>query len=143
MLIKQISVFLENKKGRIEKVTKCLGEKGINISALSIADTTDFGILRMIVSDPEKAKDILKENGFTVNITEVIAVAIEDNPGGLAKALAVIGEKEIGIEYIYAFISKSEGKAHVVLRTETPEKAITALEHAGFEVLNSNQAYGS
>lgn len=140
-MIKQISVFLENKKGRIEKVTRCLGEAKINITALSIADTTDFGILRMIVSDPELAKDILQKNGFTVNITEVIAVAIEDRPGGLADALALIGRNDIGIEYIYAFVSRSEGLAHVVLRTENSEEAVNILREGGFDVLDSSKAY--
>lgn len=141
MLIKQVSVFIENKKGRIEKVTKCLSDEGINIRALSIADTTDFGILRMIVSDPDQAGTVLRENGFTVTITDVIALTVDDQPGGLSKALSVIGKNNIGIEYIYAFIGHCQGKAHVVLRTEAPEMSSKLLQEAGFEVLDSIQAY--
>ncbi|HBN83954.1 MAG TPA: acetolactate synthase [Clostridiales bacterium] len=141
MLIKQVSVFLENKRGRIEKVTKCLADEGINIRALSIADTTDFGILRMILSDPDQAGSVLRENGFTVTITDVIALTVDDQPGGLSRALSIIGKNNIGIEYIYAFIGKSQGKAQVVLRTETPETSAKLLQEAGYEVLDSIHAY--
>lgn len=90
MDVKQISVFLENKSGRLAEVTKILGENNIDISALSIADTTDFGILRLIVNDPDKAEKVLKENGFTVSSTNVIAIGVEDKPGGLSKALEIL-----------------------------------------------------
>ncbi|MGI6563523.1 MAG: ACT domain-containing protein [Clostridia bacterium] len=141
MLVKQVSVFLENKRGRVEKVTRCLAEEGINIRALSIADTSDFGILRMIVNDPDRAAKVLRDNGFTVTITDVIALTVEDQPGGLAKALSVIGKNNIEIEYIYAFIGSSKGKAQVVIRTEMPELSTKLLEEAGFEILDSIHAY--
>jgi hypothetical protein len=102
-MAKQISVFLENKAGRLSHVTRVLGEAGINIRALSIADTSDFGILRIIVSDPEKAYRILKEANFTVSETEVIAVQVPDSPGGLATVLEQMSDANLNIEYLYAF----------------------------------------
>src|SRR3974377_1387822 len=104
MKVKQISVFLENKSGRLAGVTKALGDNNINIRALSIADTTDFGILRLIVSDPEKAVNILKAEDFTVSETSIIAVQIPDNPGGLAGILQILDGSKINIEYMYAFV---------------------------------------
>ena len=103
MLIKQISIFLENKLGRLAKVTRILGENNIDICALSVADTTDFGILRLIVDRPDEAKQVLADNGFTVSINDVIAIEVEDKPGGLAKTLSVLDDKGISIEYMYAF----------------------------------------
>lgn len=141
MLVKQISVFLENKSGRLAEVTKTLGENDIDISALSIADTTDFGILRLIVNKPEQAERILKENEFTVSCTNVIAIGVEDKPGGLAKALEVLESEGIGIEYMYAFVSKTEFEALVILRVEDPEKAIKTLKGRGISVLPSGQVH--
>lgn len=141
MLVKQISVFLENKEGRVAQVTKILSDSKINIRALSIADTTEFGILRLIVDKPEKAEKALKGEGFTVSITEVIAVSIEDEPGGLAKALQVLHEGKISVEYIYAFISTTGHKANVILRVENCEKAINTLEGEGFLVLKAKAVY--
>ncbi len=141
MLVKQISVFLENKEGRIARVTKVLSESQINIRALSIADTTEFGILRIIVDDPIKAKSALKESGFTVSTTEVIAIAIEDQPGGLARALDILHSNKISVEYLYAFISKASAKANVILRVEDCEKAIDCLQTKGYTVLTANEVY--
>jgi hypothetical protein len=141
MLVKQISIFLENKSGRLAEVTKTLGENDIDISALSIADTTDFGILRLIVNKPEKAERILKENGFMVSCTEVIAIGVEDKPGGLAAALDILDREGIGIEYMYAFVSKKEDEALVILRVEGPEKAAKVLQDKGISVLSSSQVY--
>ncbi|MCK5812289.1 MAG: hypothetical protein KAG94_05285 [Clostridiales bacterium] len=141
MLVKQISVFLENKEGRIARVTKVLSEKQINIRALSIADTTEFGILRIIVDNPVKAQSTLKENGFTVTTTEVIAVAIEDQPGGLAHALDILHSNKISVEYLYAFISKASKKANVILRVEDCEKAIDCLQSKDFTVLTASEVY--
>ncbi len=123
MLVKQISVFLENKEGRVAQVTQILSDSKINIRALSIA---------------EKA---LKDEGFTVSITEVIAISIEDEPGGLAKALELLHENKISVEYIYAFISKTSHRANVILRVESCEKAIESLETGGFLVLTANEVY--
>lgn len=141
MLVKQISVFLENKSGRLAEVTKILGSKGINISALSIADTTDFGILRLIVNDPEKTEEALKENGFTVSSTSVIAIGVSDEPGGLAVALEILDREQIGIEYMYAFIGKSSETAHVILRVEEPDRAIGVLSQSRIKVLSSSDVY--
>lgn len=142
MLVKQISVFLENKSGRLAEVTRILGENNIDISALSIADTTDFGILRLIVNKPEAAEDALKENGFTVSCTNVIAIAVADKPGGLSVALETLDSESIGIEYMYAFVGKSADKALVILRVEDSENAIKALTKANIRVLSSSEVYG-
>jgi hypothetical protein len=141
MMVKQISVFLENKSGRLAEVTKILGANNIDISALSIADTTDFGILRLIVNKPEEAESILKQNGLTVSCTSVIAIAVEDEPGGLASALEVFEKEAIGIEYMYAFVGKSENEAMVILRVEDAARAITLLENKKIKVLPSDTVY--
>lgn len=141
MFVKQISIFLENKSGRLSEVTRTLGENDIDISALSIADTTDFGILRLIVNDPEKAEQILKTEGFTVRSTSVIAIGVQDKPGGLAKALNVLDREQIGIEYMYAFVSKSEDEALVILKVSEPEKAVDTLKANGISVLTASQVY--
>lgn len=141
MFVKQISIFLENKSGRLSEVTRTLGENDIDISALSIADTTDFGILRLIVNDPEKAETILKAEGFTVSATSVIAIGVQDKPGGLAKALDILDREKIGIEYMYAFVSKSEDEALVILKVAEPEKAVDTLKANGISVLTSSQVY--
>lgn len=141
MLVKQISVFLENKSGRLAEVTKILGDNGIDISALSIADTTDFGILRLIVNQPEKAESVLRENGFTVSCTSVIAIAVADKPGGLAAALEVLDRESIGIEYMYAFVGKTSDEALVILRVETPDRAVDALSKNNIRVLSSSVVY--
>ncbi|MBN2851096.1 MAG: ACT domain-containing protein [Clostridia bacterium] len=141
MLVKQISVFLENKEGRIAKVTRVLSDNKINIRALSIADTTEFGILRIIVDHPAEAEKALKENGFTVSMTEVIAIAIEDQPGGLANALDILHSNKISVEYLYAFISKTSDKANVILRVEDCERAIECLQNKGYNVLTASEVY--
>lgn len=141
MLVKQISVFLENKSGRLAEVTKVLGDNNINISALSIADTTDFGILRIIVNDPDKAEKVLKESDFTVSSTDVIAIGVPDKPGGLEMALRVLNEESIGIEYMYAFVGKTEEEALVILRVEALEEAADKLVKSGVNVLSSNKVY--
>lgn len=141
MLIKQISVFLENKSGRLAEVTKILGQNNIDISALSIADTTDFGILRLIVNNPDMAQKVLKDNEFTVSSTNVIAIGVEDKPGGLYKALSILEKNEIGIEYMYAFVGKTYEQALVILRVDNPEKAIDILEKTEIKVLSSDSIY--
>ncbi|MBQ3038585.1 MAG: acetolactate synthase [Clostridia bacterium] len=127
MLIKQISVFVENKPGKLSEVIKEIGDCGIDIHALSMADTTDFGVLRLIVNEPEKVKEILKNKGMVVKTNEVIAIVVEDKPGGLAIILENLKEKGIGIEYIYAFIGKNVNGANVVMKVDKPEVAIEAL----------------
>lgn len=105
MRVEQISVFLENRAGRLAEITRVLGEAGVNIRALSLADTSDFGILRLIVSDNDKAKAALKERGFTVGKTNVVAVEVEDKPGGLNRILELLSNQSINVEYMYAFVS--------------------------------------
>ena len=127
MLIKQMSVFVENTTGRLAQLTRVLGTDGIDIKASCIADTVDFGILRCIVDDPEEATRVLKEHGFTASITEVIAVELEDRPGGFADVLEILAKENIGVNYIYSTIRSKEGAAIIVLKVEDPQKAIDVL----------------
>ncbi len=141
MLIKQISIFLENKSGRLAEVTRVLGANNIDISALSIADTTDFGILRLIVNKPEEAEKILKDNGFTVSCTSVIAISVPDKPGGLSAALDILDRKGIGIEYMYAFVGKTENEALVLLKVSDTDGAVKTLTENGINVVPSSSVY--
>ncbi len=138
MKIKQISVFLENKKGRLLEAAESLAKAGINIRALSIADTSEFGILRLIVPDTNKAKAALESSNFTVRENDVIAVGVADSPGGLAGILRVLNNADINVEYAYAFVQKSGEKAVVVLRVEDPEAGIKALLSKGVTLLSSS-----
>lgn len=141
MKVQQISVFLENKSGRLAQLTEILGNNGINIRALSIADTSDFGILRLIVSDPLKANTVLKNAGFTVSITDVIAVEVKDEPGGLAVVLKILESAKINIEYLYAFLEKSSNDALVVFRVEQIDDAIQLLAKSGINLLENEKVY--
>jgi len=141
MQVEQISVFIENKSGRLAEVTRILGEAGINIRTLSLADTSDFGILRLIVDDTEKAKGVLKERGFTVSKTEVVAVEIPDRPGGLAGLLEVLDAELINVEYMYAFVERNAQNAVMIFRFDETAKAISALCAKNFTVLNGEKLY--
>lgn len=141
MKVEQISIFLENKSGRLAEVATVLAGAGINIRALSLADTTDFGILRLIVNDTEKAKQVLKDNGFTVGKTEVIAVEVPDRPGGLAHILSVMTEEGVNVEYMYAFVQRSGGNAIIIFRFDELEKAIHVLQKAGVVILKGEDVY--
>lgn len=134
MFIKQLSIFVENKHGRLESIIDSLGKNGINLKALSIADTTDFGILRIIADDTDKAKQVLNEIGVVSKRTDVLAVFIDHCTGGLAKVLKVVTENEIGIEYMYAFLGRKEGKALMVLKTDDDNKTHDALKASGIEI---------
>ena len=136
MLIKQISVFVENKEGRLAEITETIAKAGVDIRALSIADTTDFGILRLIVDKPHETEEVLKREGFTVSVTNVIAVGIDDVPGGFAKPMRVLADAHIDVEYMYAFISRDTKKAYVILRVNDNETATKALENAKIELLD-------
>lgn len=141
MKVEQISIFLENKSGRLAEVTEILSRAGINIRSLSLADTADFGILRLIVDRTDQANKVLKENGFTVAKTEVIALQVPDVPGGLAKILSVIDGAGINVEYMYAFIHRSGDDAIVIFRFDGIDKAIGVLLAAGVRVLKGEEVH--
>ena len=128
MLVKQVSIFVENKEGKIADVLKILAKENINISALSLADTTNFGILRLIVDDPKKAKNILQLEDMIVKINEILAVGINDEPGGLAKVLDILAKANVQIEYMYAFTGHNKEYATVVFKTNDLEKAYDCLK---------------
>ena len=141
MHVEQISIFIENKSGRLAEVTRILGEAGVNIRALSLADTSDFGILRLIVNDREKAKTFLKEKGFTVSKTDVVAVEVPDRPGGLSSILQTLDREKINVEYMYAFVERCGENAVIIFRFDETGKAITALLANGFNVLEGERLY--
>ncbi len=140
-MIKQISVFLENKSGRLVRVTQVLGEAGINIRGLSIADTSDFGILRMIVDQPEKTIEILKDKGIMATATDVIAMEVPDTPGGLARVLEYLQEADINIEYLYSFIEKSTTNAIIMMRVEKIAEALEVLKKNQIPIVSSDRVY--
>jgi len=141
MKVEQISIFLENKSGRLAEVAGVLAAAGVNIRALSLADTTDFGILRLIVDQNDRAKQALKENGFTVGKTEVIAVEVPDRPGGLAQILRTLGAAAINVEYMYAFVQRSGDNAILIFRFDELDKAIQVLTQGGIRVLKGQEVY--
>lgn len=139
MRVEQIAVFLENKSGRLAEITGVLADNNINIRALSVADTADFGILRLIVDKVEDAKKVLKENGFTVGKTNVIAVEVPDRTGGLATVLKTAEVEGLNVEYMYAFVNKSGENAVLIFRFDDMDKAIAALQKAQFTILSGEQ----
>jgi hypothetical protein len=141
MKVEQISIFIENKSGRLAEITRILGEAGINIRALSLADTSDFGILRLIVNDGTKATTVLKEAGFTVNRTEVVAVEVPDRPGGLSAILQALDREAINVEYMYAFVERCGGNAVIIFRFDETDKAISALKAQNFNMLEGSRLY--
>lgn len=141
MAIKQISVFLENRSGRLWELTDTLGKSGVNMRALSIGEAADFGVVRMIVNDPDAAQKMLTEAGFTVAETEVLAVELPDVPGGLASVLGALKDAGINIEYAYAFVARSGEKAIVSMRVEDTSAGEKALAAAGFSLVDAKQLY--
>ncbi len=141
MKLEQISIFLENRSGRLAEITGVLAQAGVNIRALSLADTADFGILRLVVNAPDTALQILKENGFTVAKTERVALELPDRPGGLAGILRILQSAAINVEYMYAFVQKMEENAIVIFRFDDPDKATQALVEAGVRVLTGEEVY--
>ena len=133
----QISVFLENKSGRLAEVTQTLAKADVNIRALSLAETIDYGVLRLIVNKPKQAKEALTGSGFIVTETEVIAVEMPDRPGALATLVEVVTRKGLNIEYCYAFVAKRGDNAVVILRLDDAEAALSALEGGGAHVLSA------
>lgn len=141
MKVEQLSIFIENKSGRLAEITRTLGDSGINIRALSLADTSDFGILRLIVNNVEQAKSVLKEKGFTVSKTEVVAVEVPDQPGGLSAILQVLDREQINVEYMYAFVERCGGNAVIIFRFDETDKAIETLSSNNFSILDGERIY--
>lgn len=141
MKINQLSLFLENKPGHLSSACRKLAEAGINILTLSLADTTQFGILRMVVRQWEKAKLILEAGGWVVNVTPVVAIEVQDQPGGLAEILAVVEEAGLNVEYMYAFTFRSGDRAVLVFRFDDPDRAVRTLQEKGIGVLGSVELY--
>ncbi len=137
MQVRQISIFIENRSGRLAAITALLGKEGINIRALSLADTSDFGILRLIVDKPDAATALLQRDGFTYALTDVVAVEVPDNPGGLAGVLDLMGQGDVNVEYMYAFVEKSSGKAVLVFRFDDLPAALKTLAAGRVRVLKN------
>jgi hypothetical protein len=142
MKVEQISIFLENKPGGLEEVTRILKDAGINIRTLSLADTSDFGVLRLIVNDVDRASQVLKEQGFRISRTIVVAVEVPDRPGGLHGILEVLSKNGINVEYLYAFVERSGEYAVIIFRFDAPDKAIDVLQKNGMTVLPGAKLYG-
>ena len=141
MELEQISVFMENRPGSLADITAVLARADVNIRALSLADTADFGILRLVVNQPDAARRALKEANFTVGTTTVLALEISDRPGGLARILQILATAAINVEYMYAFVQKSGENAVVIFRFDEPERAARALREAGVRVLTGEDIY--
>jgi len=135
MAIRQLSVFAENKNGSLYEITKILAQNDVNMRAFSVADTKNFGVIRLIVDDPKRAAMALSSEGKIVNVTEVVGVKIPDYKGGLSELLGILAKSEIGIEYLYAFVGTEAGKAHVVLRVEDNAATEAILREKGFELI--------
>ncbi len=135
MAIKQLTVFVENKQGSLVSITKTLSDNNINMRALSIAETQDFGMLRLIVDDTATAEKVLSDEGYLIKVNDVVGVKIGDAPGKLSGALSVLNEKEINMDYLYAFMSRTEKHAYVVIRVEDNSAAEKALEDAGYHII--------
>ncbi|MDR1616983.1 MAG: ACT domain-containing protein [Syntrophomonadaceae bacterium] len=135
MTIDQISIFVENGPGRLAAITEIIADAGVDICAMSIADTTDFGILRIIVEQPKRVEELLRSNGYVVSVTQVLAVSIEDKPGSLSRVLRIISNAAISIEYIYAFITRKKDNAYVVFRVEDNQRTA--------EILAENNIYAA
>ena len=142
MTMKQLSVFVENKPGTLAEITGILGANDIDMCALSVADTERYGILRLIVNNPQIAEDALKAAGFKVSLTDVIAIAVSHKPGGLSEALKYVAQAGIAVEYMYAFVSPKADTAYVILRVQDKQKAILALQQGGIPVIRGEEVYG-
>jgi len=140
--IEQISIFIENTKGRLAEVCGLLGEKNINIKALTIAESPEFGILRVVLDNASQAKSILKEHGFIATSAQVVAVEVSDTPGGLAKALKVLADNDINLEYMYGFVEKTSEKALMVFKLDNVEKAIDVLQKNNISIVDDKVALG-
>jgi hypothetical protein len=141
MKVKQLSVFVENRKGNLVPILEHLSRGGVDISALSLADTTDFGVLRLIVDKVDEAQKILSDDGVIVKVTEVLAVVMNDHPGGAAEVLSVLADNHIEVEYMYACAGKTLGKALMIVRVDDPERAEALLRDKGFDDTKANEIY--
>ncbi|NLE26680.1 MAG: ACT domain-containing protein [Clostridiaceae bacterium] len=142
MTIDQISVFVENKPGKLVEVIETLGANGIDLRAMSIADTSDFGILRLIVDEPAKALEVLRDAECVTSVNKVIAVSVDDKPGSLAKVLRILSDEGISVEYVYAFITHQAGRAFVIIRVEDNDKAVGILTKNSVRLLDGKEVYG-
>lgn len=138
MTISQLSVFVENKQGSMSGIAEVLAEAGIDIRALTIADTTDFGILRLIVRNPEEAKKVLQEKNFVVTINQVVGVEVPDQVGGLARVLRILDDALINIEYMYDFLAIKEEKAYIIIRVENNAKTVELLQSNGIRCIKDS-----
>ena len=141
MVVEQISLFIENKAGRLQEITEVLNNNNIDISALSLADTSEYGVLRMMVSDPYKAKQVLFESGVVGKVTDVLAFAIEDKPGGIVNALTVLTKNGVDIKYMYACVAHTPNKAIVIARVDNPNEANEILKNNGIDVDSPSSIY--
>ncbi|HTT71676.1 MAG TPA: amino acid-binding protein [Anaeromyxobacteraceae bacterium] len=140
MKLQQLSLFLENRPGQLRAPCEALGRAGVDILTMSLADTAQFGILRLIVKDWPRAKAVLEAAGMVVNVTEVLPIEVDDRPGGLAAALAAIEEAGLGVEYMYAFAARStSGKAAIIFRFEDPDRALAAVRARGLRILDGDE----
>ncbi len=139
MYVKQISVFMENKPGRLAAITQVLKDNNIDIRAINIADTTDFGILRMVVNDAAEAERVLRANSMTANVSDVIAISIDDNVGAFSDVIKILKDKNISIDYIYSFIGEKSNKAIIVIKTNDLELSVSALVQNDVKVLSSEE----
>lgn len=141
MQIKQLSIFVENKPGRLAEITEVLAVANVDILAISVADTSDFGILRVIVDKPDEAVKAIKAAGMTVSLTNVIAVGIDDQPGSFAKSARVLADAGLTIEYVYAFVSRDKGMAYIIIRADNGERAGAVLAKNGVKILSEEDLY--
>ena len=142
MKITQISVFLENRKGRLSEVCSMLGQADVNIRALTIAETESFGVLRMVVDKPSEAADLFRKNGITANLTDVVTAEVPDKPGGLAAVLKTLSDHDVNVEYMYGFVEKNSENALLVFRFDNPELAAQVLRENGLKVVDEKGIQG-
>ena len=141
MTIKQLSVFVENRRGKLAEITELLASKGIDLRALTLADTNEFGLLRLIVSKPDEAYRLLQENGIMVRTSEVVAIGVADKPGAFSKAVQLIADVGVNLEYLYTLASPKNGEAVIITRLDQPGEAISALQAGGFRIVDPDEIY--
>jgi hypothetical protein len=139
LIIKQLSIFLENKTGRLTDVTRLLGTAGINLSAFSMAESSDFGIMRVVLSDPNAAKKLLSDNGFTVTLSDVVCLYVPNTPGTLSEALLILSEHNVSIDYMYAFAM--DDMARVIIRPHDIKKCVDVLQHSSLKLMKATDMY--